>query len=69
MSLHKELRSLERRLDRVQLQESPPILRMCVLDHNDESVRSYPTEPPKDEDGKMIIDEWSMLIEIDKKLD
>ena len=67
MSLLKELRSYGRRLDRVQLEVAPPTLRMVVCDLNDGSRTSYPDEGPLDSDGKLIIDEWSMLIAIDKK--
>ena len=67
MSLNKELRSFGRRLDRVKLSVDPPTLRMVVLDPNDSVIRSYPDLPPKDKEGKFIIDEWSMVLDIEKK--
>tara|TARA_B100000214_G_scaffold167831_1_gene120537 strand:+ start:142 stop:348 length:207 start_codon:yes stop_codon:yes gene_type:complete len=68
MSLNKELRSFGRRLDRVKLSVDPPKLRMVVADANTETVTSYPDEPPRDENGRMILDEWSMLIKVENKI-
>ena len=67
MSELRELKSWNRRLDRVQLEYAPPTLRMIVADLNTEEVTHYPNEHPDAEEGKVVVDEWSMVIRIDKK--
>ena len=68
MSLSKELRSFGRRLDKVKLAVDPPTLRMVIVDEASKTWQAY--TPYKEANQKDIVaDEWSMVINVEKKPD
>ena len=67
MSLSKELRSFGRRLDKVKLAVDPPTLRMIVVDEASESWEAYPPYKDKNNQKDIVADEWSMVINVEKK--
>ena len=69
MSLSKELRSFGRRLDKVKLSVDHPTLRMVIVDEATESWQAYPPYKEEINQKDIVADEWSMLINVEKKPD
>ena len=68
MSFGKELRSMNRRADKLGLRENPPVLRMIFINEKDGSVK---VEPPYEEEMSledMKADTWSMVINVEDKV-
>ena len=61
------LKSLERRIERVQREQAPPTLRMVVLNEEDESVDVYPPYEEEKTPLEVVQDPWSLVIDIEKK--
>ena len=67
MSFGKELRSMNRRADKLGLRENPPVLRMIFINEKDGSVE---VTPPYEEEmtlEQMEADQWSMVLKIEGK--
>tara|TARA_R100001440_G_scaffold38433_1_gene58083 strand:+ start:199 stop:408 length:210 start_codon:yes stop_codon:yes gene_type:complete len=69
MSLSKELRSFGRRLDKIKLSVDPPTLRMVVVDEATKSWEAYPPYKEEINQKDIEVDEWSMVINVEKKPD
>ena len=64
----RDLKRLERRIDRVQREQAPPTLRMIVLNEENDSAEVYPHDYEEEKTPLEIVqDPWSLLLKIEKK--
>ena len=62
-----DLKRLEKRINKIQMTQAPPTLRMVVLDASDESVEVYPPYEEEKTTLEKVKDPWSLVLTIDPK--